>query len=448
MFPSERGRPVRWSDLAPLVASLLGMFVFGMFVFGMFVLGTVGSPLDASAQDAATPPQANLPSQTPWNQFRGAARDGKVSWLPDRLPTKEDAIWVKTLPSIGIGGIAVANDRVVVGSRDLLDKFDLWQAFDSTTGKLQWQHMEPCQGNLDYGNSPRATPLVHDGRAYVLGAFGNLAAIDMASGIVRWKANLRNDYRAAPPDWGFSGSPLAIGNRLIVQPGGSDASLVAIDLTSHKVIWKTPGPAAAYVSPMPHAWSPTKTQIVGLDGEGIVGWDSEDGSVRWRRTPKHEGDFGVPSPVATEQGLLVTSENNGTRWYPWTNDGIPSEQPAAINEDLHHDSQTPVIVGNRVIGSTVGLMALDLDQGLKSIWLSEHQRLDQYVSLIASPTRVLALTADAHLMLFDIADGRLLDETPLGGKSDRALAAPALVGKMLFVRIGSKLYSLPLDKGL
>jgi hypothetical protein len=71
----------------------------------------------------------------------------------------------------------------VVSGRDLLDENDLFIAFDTKTGKRRWHVLYPSIGALDYGNAPRATPVIHGDRVILLGAFGQLTCVDAAFGI-------------------------------------------------------------------------------------------------------------------------------------------------------------------------------------------------------------------------------------------------------------------------
>src|SRR6202008_4777748 len=103
----------------------------------------------------------------------------------------------------------------VVGSRDLLDRNDHFQCFDMEDGTLIWQHVYPALGKLDYGNSPRATPLIHDEYVYTLGAFGHLCCLEIETGIMMWQLNAAKDFGAPAMIWGHSGTPLIVGNKLI-----------------------------------------------------------------------------------------------------------------------------------------------------------------------------------------------------------------------------------------
>ena len=143
------------------------------------------------------------------------------------------------MPNQGIGGIAAIDDFVVVSSRDRADQQDVFTCLDAGTGLAFWQFSYLASGELDYGNSPRATPLIADPYVIMQGAFGDLHCLDLETGDVVWQKNMIQDLDGKLPQWGYSASPLVIDNHLIVQPGGVDSSIVALSLESGEVVWKT-----------------------------------------------------------------------------------------------------------------------------------------------------------------------------------------------------------------
>ena len=65
-----------------------------------------------------------------------------------------------------------------------------------------------------------ATPLIDQGRVYMLGGHGDLHCVSLADGKTVWSRHLPRDFGAAVPTWGYCSSPLAVDGKLIVNPGG------------------------------------------------------------------------------------------------------------------------------------------------------------------------------------------------------------------------------------
>ena len=318
----------------------------------------------------------------------------------------------------------------------------MFQAFDRQSGDILWQSITSAAGHLDYGNSPRATPLIYDSLVFTLGAFGHLSCLDIETGIALWQINLQREFSAPIPIWGFCGSPIVVDDQLILQTGAPEASVVALDLVSGEVLWKASGPEAVYASPVKFG-----SQIISLDGDGIVAWNFESGSTQWRIAPTVTGDFGVPSAVPTEYGLLMTSENNGTRLYKY--DG-----KAAKDELLGHvkrvapNSHTPVVVDSSAFVAHKKLYSLSLENQLEENWVINDRAFRGYTSLLASNSKLLATTANCELILIDIADGKIVNRLRLAEDNMRTLAHPAIVGTDIFVRVGKKLMCIDLaDSG-
>ena len=208
-----------------------------------------------------------------------------VAWLPDRLPDPPRVEWSCALLNEGVGGVAVAEGLALVGDRDPGDTGDVFHAIDAGTGERLWTLEYPAEGNLDYGNSPRATPLVHDGHAFLLGAFGHLHCVRLADGGVVWQRHLRDDFDVTSElVWGVSSSPLVVDGKLIVNPGGPEASVVALDPATGEIVWQTPGPPAAFAS-FVVADPRGLRQLVGYDAAGCGGWDIATGRRLWSLAP-------------------------------------------------------------------------------------------------------------------------------------------------------------------
>ncbi len=336
----------------------------------------------------------------------------------------------------------VADEKyVVVASRDLEDQRDFYQCFDAESGQPLWQHLSEAPGNLDYGNAPRATPLIYEGFVYVVGAFGDVICLELETGVPLWNKHLVRDFQGKLPDWGFSASPILVDDQLIVQPGGSRCAIAALDPITGEVAWQAEGNGAVYASLILQEVNGTQL-LIGLDSLGAGAWDAKSGKNLWKSSPRVGGDFGVPSPVTTSAGWLVTSENNGARWFPFGSDmSLPNPDPAAVNDRASPDANTPVVVDDRVYVADDRLYALDLSDKLKTAWRIDDRAFRGYASLIASNDRLLAFTESGELILIECQpkSGRIFSRLRLTNENARCLSHPALVGNRLYIRFGRTL---------
>ena len=118
---------------------------------------------------------AELPAAAEaWTGWRGPRRDAISPTLPMSLPASLQMVWQRKLGGSGLGGLAATPQYVVFGDRDLDDFNDVFRCLDAADGTPMWTVMHPAIGKLDYGNTPRATPLIDGDHVYLLGAFGDL----------------------------------------------------------------------------------------------------------------------------------------------------------------------------------------------------------------------------------------------------------------------------------
>jgi outer membrane protein assembly factor BamB len=138
-------------------------------------------------------------------------------------------------------------------------------------------------------------------------------------------------------------------------------------------------------------------------------------------------------------GIIVATENNGTRLYRFDDAGRIIPTPAAEYQDLSPDTATPVLTNGRVYGAHLGLHCLDAANGLKRLWHFDDNTLGDYATLIADDERVLVITLSGELILLDAkaAGCVILSRLRVFADDVEAYSHPALVGTRLYVRGGS-----------
>jgi outer membrane protein assembly factor BamB len=381
-------------------------------------------------------PQANAGPD--WPDWRGPNRDGLVPRLPTRLPETAKLVWKKAAMTGGLAGLSVSNGRLILAERDFAEEYDVYRCLHADTGELLWRIEFPAAGKLDYGQSPRAAPVFHNGQAYLLGAFGELRCVNVTNGTVLWKRHLLREFQATLPIWGMSATPLIVDDLLIVNPGGTNASLAALDCHTGATRWTTPGAPAAYAAFICGEFG-GRRQLVGYDQFSLGGWDVKTGARLWKLVPATEGDFNVPTPIAVKGGVLVATENNGTRFYRFDADGRIIPTPAGEYQDLSPDTATPIATRDRVFGAHLGLHCLDAQNGFKRIWHHDDDTVGYYATLLADAERVLVITVSGELILLDAGTDECVIISRLRVFDDdvEVYSHPALVGTRLYVRGGN-----------
>jgi outer membrane protein assembly factor BamB len=254
-----------------------------------------------------------------WPQWLGPKRDsvwreqGILKKFPKGGPK---VLWRKEIGG-GYMGPAVADGRVFVMDREPVKegapKTERVLCFRVTDGKLLWKHEYPCKYTISYNCGPRATPLVHGGKVYALGAMGHLHCLDAGKGTPLWSHDFAKDYKASPPVWGWSASPLLDGDNLICLVGGKGSVVVAFDKDTGKEKWKAlAADEIGYSSPV-IVNAAGKRQLIVWHSAAINALDPQTGSAYWSvpysANANRQGQPAVQIATPRQEGdlLFVTS---------------------------------------------------------------------------------------------------------------------------------------------
>jgi outer membrane protein assembly factor BamB len=368
--------------------------------------------------------------------------------LPAKLDKTPKTLWTTPLSSNGLGGIAANADCVIVSERGVGDTFDVYRCLNAVDGKERWVHQQLAPGQLDYGSSPRATPIITEEYVYLYGAWGHLHCVELKTGIPVWQMDVRAEFKVEEKlAWGLCGTPLLVDGKIVLQVGTAEASLIALDARTGKLLWKTPGEQASYGS-LNTGVLGGKKQIVGHDASSLGGWDIETGKRLWALKPKKEGDYNVPTPILYDGKLLVSTENNGTRLYAFDASGKIIPEPLASSMDLAPETHTPVVVGDHLFGIWKDMVCLDLKNGLKQNWLKEDDAFASHASIIAGSHRLLISTFEGELLLVEAnpKEFKLLGRMRTFEDEKGLYSHPALVGRRLYLRSTNSLTCIELPE--
>lgn len=305
-----------------------------------------------------------LLSAADWPQWRGPARDG--TWNETGIVQSFASPVLKPMWSTPIGagysGPTVAGDRVFVTDRVAEpEQQERVHCLDRLTGKQLWTHAYACTyTDFGYALGPRAAVTVADGRAFALGAMGNLHGLDVASGKVLWSHDLKTEFNADIPIWGISAAPLVVGDNVIVQVAGRpDACVMAFDAATGKEKWRALDGKSSYSAP----------RLIKQKGRDVVlAWtafwiatiDPAAGAVIWSLPFKPtKMPINVPDPVLDESGahMFLTSFYDGSFYYKMKHAAAPPEllwQRHGISERmtdaLHCMIMTPLFRDGHIYG--------------------------------------------------------------------------------------------------
>jgi outer membrane protein assembly factor BamB len=154
----------------------------------------------------------------------------------------------------------------------------------------------------------RTTPTVDGKLLYALSSDGDLVCAETASGREIWRKHLRHDFGGTYGQWAYSESPLVDGNQVIVTPGGTNATIVALNKETGELIWKCAFPEgsdAGYSSAVTATLSGVK-QYVQFLAKSLVGVDAQTGKLLWQFEKTAKGSPAVIITPLVSDGLIYS----------------------------------------------------------------------------------------------------------------------------------------------
>jgi outer membrane protein assembly factor BamB len=301
-----------------------------------------------------------------WPQWRGPNRDGvsAETGLLDSWPEGGPRlVWKTQGLGEGYASFAVVGEHLYTQGQQGDQEFVA--AFDIKTGKQLWKTPSGRTFNEQRGHGPRGTPTVDGARLYALAADGTLLCLETATGHRVWGMNIVEKFGGQVPHWGISESPLLDGDHVIVTPGGSGASVVALDKTKGDLVWKSQSDPAGYSSPMIISTGPKRTVVV-FTARGAMGLDLKNGEFQWRYDKTSNRTANIATPIVHDGYVFLSSDyGTGCALLKLTPaEGGVSASEVYFNKDMRNHYTTSVLVGDYLYGfSSAILTAMKFQTG-------------------------------------------------------------------------------------
>ena len=306
-------------------------------------------------------------SGTDWPQWRGPNRDGRSAetGLLTQWPAQGPPLaWKAGGAGTGYSSMSIAAGKLyTVGARGGTEYI---HAFDVATGRKLWEAANGSEYSNDRGNGPRSTPTIDGGRLYVLGASGDLTCLDAAKGTRIWSVNVLREFGGSNPRWGLSESPLVVGDRVLVNAGGSNASIVALDKGDGKVIWKSQSDGAGYSSAVLQRVGGVD-QAVFFTASRAGGVDVKDGRLLWEYPRVANRVANIATPVVKDNFVFLSSDygtGSALLKLDAAGGGVTATEVYFTQEMRNHHSSS-ILVGDHLYGfSSAILTALRFADGV------------------------------------------------------------------------------------
>jgi len=411
---------------------------------------------DPAALAAAQPPVVGVltkgdgvPGTTPgsWPGFRGRNGDGICptpgplarSW-PEDGPRRR---WSIDLGE-GYAGAAIHKGRVYIFDYDQAALADTLRCLSFDDGREIWRFSYPLKVKRNHGMS-RTVPAVTDRYVVGLGPKCHVTCLDAETGVEKWMIDLVKEYGTTVPQWYAGQCPIIVGTRAILAPGGPDVLMLAVELETGEVAWKTGNP---------NGWKMTHVSITRVDlagtptlvycgSRGVAGVSAETGEILFLTDAWKIGIATVPTPVPVGDSRIFFSGgyNAGSLMMRVERTDEGAFEPRVLfrlgPEVFGSAQQTPIFHKGHIYGIRPDeqLVCLDLEGEVR--WTSgpgETYGLGPYV---VADDLLYAMGDDGHLSMvraspdrFELlAKSRVLDGPDAWGPM--ALAAGRLIARDL-----------------
>ena len=301
----------------------------------------------------------------------------------------------------------------------------------------QWVH------KLNSYASP--SPVLEGERLYAcFGSYGS-ACLNTRSGEVVWT----NQDLEVMHENGPGGSPVVIGDRVILHMDGSDKQFIAaLDKASGKLAWKTersgemesnPQLRKSYGTPLVLTLG-GKQQIVSPATNWLYGYDPKDGTELWKLPYGELGFSLTPRPVVGNGRLYMATGFGRGQMLAIELDGSEPKILWRYKQGIP-TMPSPLLVGNELyfVNDNSGILTcLDTETG-KEVY---RQRLGGNYSSSPMEAEGRIYIGNREGSMFVIQAGReykLLAENKLPGAF---YASPVAVDNQLFLRTDQALYCI------
>lgn len=377
-----------------------------------------------------------------WQGFRGAARNGVATGVRIRTDWGQkppESMWKR---AVGPGWSSFAVKGKLIYTQEQRGPEEVVACYRLETGEPVWAHKDEARfWESNGGPGPRGTPTLDGDRVYTFGATGILNALRASDGKKLWSRKAATELGVKTPDWGFSSSPLVVGEEVIVAVSGR---LVAYDAKTGEQKWTGPESGASYSSPQLARIGGTE-QVVQLGSKGAFGVGLEDGKLLWEHAWK---GYPIVQPGLTPEGdvLLSVGDSSGLRrlavvhgdggWKAeerWTSMGLKPY----FNDFVVHKGYAFGFDGNI-------LSCIDLKDG-KRKWKGGRYGNGQMV-LLADQDVLVVLSEQGEVVLVGATPEQFTEMGRIPAIEGKTWNHPVVAGDVLLVRNGEEMAAFRLAR--
>ncbi len=374
-----------------------------------------------------------------WDQFRGPASEGLelVGALPEEAFGLAVA-WTRDLGS-GYSSVSIADGKAITMHTE--GDVDVVVALDVATGDEIWRYPlgDKYAGHDGSTDGPISTPAIRGDGVYVLGPHGQLVALGLDDGAERWRRAL-GEEDSTVPFYGYTSSPLVVGDQVILATGGEGHSITSFDAGTGEVRWTTGDDSVTYQTPTLLELGGRRVLVASTD-QYLQALDPKTGEMLWQhRHTEGERSEASSHVTAVDGDRFLVKYQNGAQLYRVSVGGVEELWETNAFGRTH---AVPVRVGDHFYGFTGRfLTAVDLETG-EIAWRSRPPG-GLALSLVGGTLAIPAPNGD--LVLVDPSPEGYRELTRIAALDAGDYALPAFAGETFVVRNLQQIAAVRVDR--
>lgn len=392
-----------------------------------------------------------------WPCFRGPGGRGasEERGLPVRWTATENVLWKKQLPGPGASSPVVSRGRVFVtcysgygvgkGGR-LEDLRRHLLCLDAKSGEMLWQRdvaakLPEARSNrfLDEHGYASSTPAVDGERVYVFFGTTGTLAFDL-DGKQLWQTPVGTDLNG----WGSAASPLLYKGLVVINASVESSSLLALDRTTGKQVWKVKGVRDAWSTPVLVTLRDGAQELVISTPDALLGLDPDTGKKLWE-CEGVGGSASTSTPVAGGGVVYAMGsgpEGQATLAVRAGGRGDVTKTHLLWRANVSAGVTTPVLYGDHLFWVNGQAVCLRADTGKVVYRERLYEARPEYASAVVADGKLYAFTRQhGAYVLAATAKFERPAHNDLGDTS-RFHGSPAVSDGRIYVRSDTYLYCI------
>ena len=371
-----------------------------------------------------------------WPRWRGPNGDGisaETDWNPKALAGGAKLLWKADLGG-GYTTAAVRGDRLYTMGRKSVT--NIVYCLDALTGKEIWRY------SFESNTDPCSTPTIDGEYVYALNTDGILLCLRIKNGKLKWRKDLVNDLKTEKIPFGFSGSPIIEGDRIILNVNTSG---IALDKNTGNLIWASAVHAGDinengyHSTPVIYSQNGNRRALI-LGCTGLFLVELATGKTIWFYGRYHINYTPIADPIVNGNKVFISTSAFAINPQCVLLD-ISGNEPVAVwqNAGMRNETSTPVLVDEYLYGCDgveggYSLRCVNWKNG-KVMW----EKKMKMAALTAADGKLIFLEIDGTLHIAEATPSsykEISSDNLLGGvrKLEQFWTPPVLSNGRIFCR--------------